>query len=466
MKATQEPAALTLLVIDGDDQHLRFIRSVAESEGVQVYCARTGEGGWGLFRQNRPHAVLLDLALPDMDGMELLQRMVEADPGADVAMMSGQYSTRSAVEAIQKGAADYLKKPIDVRQLQDRMARLLQERRRRRHADWLEQGVVETFRFEGIIGRSAPMLQIFDRIRRIGPRFQTVLVTGATGTGKELAARALHGAGASSAKPLLTCNCSAITETLVETELFGHVRGAFTGATADRLGLFEHADGGTLFLDEIGELSLSAQAKLLRVLQHKEVQRVGSPVVRKVDVRIIAATNRELRSLVAEKLFREDLFYRLSMFEINLPRLADRREDLPLLHRHFLGKFNREMGLEIHGLTLRAQQLLGRHNWPGNIRELENVIGHACLMATSDVIDVQHLPEYLRREKAPQEDEALMSLAALQRRHARRVLQRVGGNKVKAAEILGISRTTLYGLLDDRRAGSGAGPQPLTDAGD
>src|SRR5581483_2820784 len=238
-------------------------------------------------------------------------------------------------------------------------------------------------------------------------------------------------------------------ETLFESELFGYVKGAFTGAAQDRAGLFEFAHGGTLFMDEIGELPFAAQAKLLRVLQNQEVQRVGSPAVRKVDVRVVAATNRDLRRLVAQKQFRDDLYYRLSMVEIQLPRLTARREDLPLLERHFIESFAAKYKKPVRGITRRAQALLARYSWPGNVRELENILGYACMMADREVVDVRDFPERLRTQAGEQAvpDENMLSLDELDRRHARKVLDRVGGNRVRAAEILGISRATLYRLL-------------------
>ena len=310
--------------------------------------------------------------------------------------------------------------------------------------------LLETSQLESMIGRSPSMLDVLSTIRRIAPHFRTALVTGATGTGKELAAHALHHLSPVSDKTFAVCNCSALTETLYESELFGYVRGAFTGATQDKIGLFEHAQGGTVFLDEIGDMPLAGQAKLLRVLQNHEVQRVGSPVVRRIDVRVIAATNRDLRALTAEKGFREDLFYRLSMVELTLPRLADRKEDLPLLQRHFVEKFAKQFNKPIQGLTRRAQQVLARYHWPGNVRELENVIGNACMMLDGDLINVSDLPEYISASSAADApDEDVLPLKEMQRRYAINVVRRCGGNKVTAANMLGISRNTLYALLKE-----------------
>ena len=313
----------------------------------------------------------------------------------------------------------------------------------------LDLDLIDVYQFEGMIGRSPLMLEVFAKIRRIAPHFQSVLVTGETGTGKELVAKALHRLSPVAAAPFAVCNCSALVETLLESELFGYTRGAFTGATQDKQGIFEYANGGTVFLDEVGELPLAAQAKLLRVLQNHEVQRVGSPATRHVDVRVIAATHRDLRSMVAEGTFREDLFYRLSVVEISVPRLAQRKEDLPLLQRHFLEKYSTRYKRDITGITRRAQTRLAAHHWPGNVRELENVISGSCIMCISSLIDLQDLPEILRTSAptAEFEDDELMTLDRMQQRYLLRVLNLVGGNKAKAAEILGVGRNTVYQML-------------------
>jgi transcriptional regulator with PAS, ATPase and Fis domain len=302
------------------------------------------------------------------------------------------------------------------------------------------------------------MLDVFSSLRRVAPHFRTVLVTGPTGTGKELVARALHNLSPVAAGPFAVCNCSAIVETLVESELFGYVRGAFTGATKDKIGVFEYGNHGTVFLDEIGEFSLTAQGKLLRVLESQEIQRIGSPVPRPIDVRVIAATNRNLRAMVRDGTFREDLYYRLAMVEISLPRLMDRREDLPLLERYFLERFAAEYKKPLTGITRRAQTRMAIYSWPGNIRELENVIGNACMMADGPLIDIGDLPEPVRGQSGDVtgQDEILMSVQELQKRHVMRVLEHVGGNKSQAAEILGISRATIYQLLADAKVANGS----------
>jgi DNA-binding NtrC family response regulator len=388
--------------------------------------------------------------MPGIDGMELLDRIVEWDSAIEVVLLSSEYSTERAVEAITKGACDYLTKPISAAVLRERIGTLIALANTRIRTSQLSSEMLSTSRFGEIVGSSAPMLEVYSRIRRIGPHFRIALITGATGTGKELVARALHKYSPVNSKPFIVCNCAAIVETLFESELFGYVRGAFTGAMQDRAGFFEAADGGTLFMDEIGEIPLHLQSKLLRVLQNSEIQRVGSHALRKVDVRVIAATNRDLRELANKKLFREDLFFRLSMLEIKLPTLAERKEDLPLLQKFFLDQFAAQLGRSVKGLTRRAQSVLSRYFWPGNIRELQNVIGHACMMSAGDMIDLPDLPEYLHSRESAREGQGLLTLEEVEKRHVHSVLTQVGGNKQEAAEILGISRATIYRILSQK----------------
>ena len=397
--------------------------------------------------------------MPKLNGMEILERILAFAPMTDVVLMTGQYTTESAVEAIQKGASDYLPKPISVDKLRARIDKLADDARRAERALQLNIESAGLLSFEDMVGRSVQMLEVYTRVRRVAPHFRTALITGPTGTGKEMVAHALHRLSPATSGPFVVCNCSAIVETLLESELFGHLKGAFTGADKDKVGMFEYAHGGTLFLDEIGEMPVQMQAKLLRVLQNQEIQRVGSPATKRVDVRVVAATHRDLRSLVGKQHFREDLYYRLAMVEIKLPPLVERAEDLPLLERFFLEKFAKQYNKPVASLTRRAQIVLARHGWPGNVRELENVIGHACMMSDGSFIDVGDLPDYLGQPgdstaRPAFDDDATLTLEELERRHARRVLDRVGGNKVRAAEVLGVSRTMLYRLLSGKEAGS------------
>ena len=442
--------SLRLVVIDDDPKNLKFVNFILANTGLEIHTASEPQEGLDLIHRLRPQVVLTDLVMPGVKGMELLQKIVEFDPGIDVILMTGYYSTESAVEAIQKGAADYFPKPFSPEKLRQRIGLIVEEAKRRQRSSTLENELLENFQFEGIIGRSPLMLDLFSKIRRVAPHFRSVLITGPTGAGKELVAKALHQLSGS-VKRFVAVNCSSITESLAESELFGHVKGSFTGANQDKVGVFEYADGGTAMLDEIGEMPLPMQAKLLRVLQNHEVQRVGSPAVTKVDVRVVAATNRDLREMSRHGKFREDLYFRLSAVELKVPSLAERPEDLPLLERHFLKAFAAHYNKAVSGLTRRAQTVLARYPWPGNIRELQNVIEHACMMTESDVIDVRDLPERVQNQAAAADAdyEVLMSIDQLERRHAQRVLDHVGGNKVRAAEILGISRTHLYQLLKE-----------------
>ena len=443
----------TLLAIDDDPQNLELIRETLEQKSLQVITNDNPEAGFASFLKARPRIVLLDLVMPNVSGMELLERMLAVDPGLDVILVTAHYSAESAVEAIQKGACDYLTKPLDIEKLRGRIGALLADAEQRRKTLRLDQELVDAYKFEGIVGRSPLILEVFAKVRRIAPHFRTVLVTGATGTGKELVAQALHRLSQSARGRFVVCNCSALVDTLMESELFGHVRGAFTGAVQDKAGLFEHADRGTIFLDEVGELSPSAQAKLLRVLQNRQIQRVGSVTPRDIDVRVIAATHRNLKAMVRDGQFREDLYYRLAVIEIPLPPLSSRREDMPLLVRHFVEKFAAEYGKEISGLARRAQTRLATYPWPGNIRELENVIGNACMMVEGDLIDIDDLPERFRKPLSEEifADTDLLSLEEVQRRHVLRVLEGVGGNKARAAEVLGIGRATIYQILSRMR---------------
>lgn len=446
MPKTDNPL-LTLLAIDDEPHVLELIAETLAQEGLEIITADEPAAGLSLFFARRPHVVITDFMMPTMNGMELLQKIVEADPGAEVILMTANYSTDLAVEAIQKGACDFITKPLDLEKLRGRVKQLMAEAAMRRHTLELEQELLANCDVEGIVGKSPLILDALARLKRVAPHFRTVLLTGPTGTGKELAARALHRFSPASAKTFAVCNCSAIVETLFESELFGYVRGAFTGATQDKVGLFEFANGGTVFLDEVGELPLGAQAKLLRVLQNQEVQRVGSPLARKVEVRVVAATNRDLRTMVAEKRFRDDLYYRLAMVEITLPRLAERKEDLPLLQRHFMERFAVQYNKQITGITRRALAVLARYSWPGNIRELENVIGSACMLAGGPSLDIGDFPAHIQAGNASDPEDNMVSLETVEHRHVLRVLAKLEGNKNRAAEVLGISRGTLYSIL-------------------
>jgi DNA-binding NtrC family response regulator len=471
-KMSQAKTMVSIVIIDDNPRSLEFVAAALAHEGVEIFSASDPEEGLDLVYSHRPQIVMTDLVMPNMSGLDVLDRIMEFDSSTEVILMTAHYTTETAVEAIRKGAADYLNKPVSLALLRDRVGRLIDTALQRQSILKVDDDLMRAAQFEGIVGRSPQMWEVFSRIRRIAPHYRTALITGETGTGKDLVAQAIHKLSKASGK-FVVLNCSAVVETLFESELFGHVRGAFTGADRDKPGLFEHANGGTLFLDEIGDMPLATQAKLLRVLQNQEVQRVGSLTAQKIDVRVVAATNKDLRQAIAEKRFREDLFYRLSMVEIHIPPLAERMEDLALLTRHFVEKFARQYNKPVRGLTQRAQIVMNRYNWPGNVRELENVIGHACMMAMGEMIDAGDLPPSLQqaaagateaktasKEGAPAssatptgEGATGLTFEEHERQLLTQALAQSGGNQSKAARQLRIGRDALrykmkkYGLL-------------------
>jgi DNA-binding NtrC family response regulator len=454
-----ELSEVTIVIIDDHEGILELLSTALAREGVRIITASDPEEGIEAVFREHPQIVLTDLVMPGLSGLDVLDRIAEFDPAIDVILMTAHYTSESAVEAIRRGAADYLNKPIPIALLRERISKLVAAVRARQRAAALESDLGEGAKFEGMVGHGAAMWEMFSRIRRVAPHFRTVTITGETGTGKELAARALHNLSPVRSGRFVVINCSAVVETLFESELFGHARGAFTGATQDKMGLFEFADKGVIFLDEIGDMPMGTQAKLLRALQNQEVTRVGSLTPRKVDVRAIAATHRDLRAAVAAREFREDLFYRLSMVEIHVPPLSERKEDLRLLTRHFVEKFAAQYGKTIRGLTQRCQIVLARHDWPGNIRELENVLGYACMMVLGETVDIQDLPEYLRSacqkangpELAPLVPEG--SLEGHEKRLLAEAMATAAGNQSEAARALRIGRDALryklkkHGLL-------------------
>ncbi len=419
--------------------------------GLPVAVLRAGDPveGMKFYLDFLPQMVLLDSGLDD--GEVSLHDMFAGDSALEIVLMTDHWTPTAALDAVRRGASDLLTKPLDPAKVRQLVSILIAQADTRRRTQELDNELLAVYQFQGMVGRSPRMLEVFSRVRRVAPLFQTALITGTTGTGKELIAKALHNLSPRSHEKFVVCNCSALTETLLESQLFGHVKGAFTGASHDRAGLFEYANFGTLFLDEIGELSLVAQAKLLRILQSQELQRVGSPVSSTIDVHVIAATNRDVREVTSKGEFRKDLFYRMSMIEIELPPLADRKEDLPLLQQHFLRYFSTKYGKKLSGISRRAQILLTRHSWPGNVRELENVIGNACMMAQGKIVGEADLPDAIRAPIAtPNKGIGFMTLEEAQIRHVDYVLKLVDGNKARAAEVLGVSRATIYGMLARR----------------
>jgi DNA-binding NtrC family response regulator len=453
-----------LLVVDDDRAILTLIGTIALAEGFDVATTVSGEDAMTQLRERPSDLVLVDLRMPGITGIDVLRAIREANPRVKVVLMTGFGTIDTAVEAVKLGAMDFLTKPFDLTRLRQLLATVREEAEQRRAVLALEGDVAQRLEFCGMVGRGAAMQEVFGLIRRLAPHVRTALITGETGTGKELVARALHKMGPRSAKRFITVNCSAVVETLFESELFGHIRGAFTGATDHKAGLFELADGGTLFLDEVGELPPSVQAKLLRVIEEGEVQRVGSLEPRKVDVRLVAATNRDLRAAVASGRFRNDLYYRLNIVEIKLPPLRDRREDIPYLTAAFIRNFSQGFNKPLVGLTPGAERMLGEARWDGNVRQLRNVIERACILAESDFVTESDLAgsmlEQMQAAPAPgvRPDAAPAGaplppgspapLAEIERDHIVRTLQQVKGNKAVAARLLGISRRAFYRQLE------------------
>jgi DNA-binding NtrC family response regulator len=454
-KAVEDAArksSLTPCILDDDPAQLEMLAALIADMGYESIVTSRAEEALRLVQDGRCRLVLADVHMPGMDGYEFLDRALRSDPGIHVIIMTGEYTLESALDAVRRGATDFLPKPIDrvrLKRTLDDVAALYDQRRRVRE---LEEQLLKDLEFHGIVGKSPAMLEVFDFTRKVARHYTNVLLIGATGTGKELVARAIHQISPVSQQKLAVCNCSALVDTLLESQLFGHLRGSFTGATDTRPGLFEFANNGTVFLDEVGETSLPMQAKLLRVIQNREIQRVGSPEVRQINVRLIAATNRDLRAEVLAGRFREDLFYRLSSIQIRIPPLTERLEDIPLLVQFFLKKYNQAYGKTISGLTRRAQATLLQHAWPGNVRELENVISSACITAGGDFIDLGDLPEGLQHRgprTAEGDDWRPLSLEEMRKVHIHRVLDMCQGNRLRAAQVLGIGRTSLYRYLKD-----------------
>ena len=468
---TQRPR---LLVVDDDRAILTLIGTIALAEGFDVATTVSGEDAMKQIRHRPVDLVLLDLRMPGITGLDVLRSIREINPRVKVVLMTGYGTIDTAVEAVKLGAMDYLTKPFDLPRLRQLLSTAREEAEQRRAVLTMEGDLAQRLEFCGMVGRGPAIQEVFGMIRRLAPHVRTVLVTGETGTGKELVARALHKLGPRSTKRFITVNCSAVVETLFESELFGHVRGAFTGATENKAGLFEVADGGTLFLDEVGELPAAVQAKLLRVLEEGEVQRVGSLEPRKIDVRLIAATNRDLRAEVAAGRFRNDLYYRLNIVEIKLPPLRERREDVPYLTAAFVRSFSQRFNKPLVGLTPGAERLLSDARWDGNVRQLRNVIERACILAEGDFVSEADLagsmqelhmeplvppapvallphprydvpPQHGAYGRSPAEPAPLVEV---ERDHIVRTLQQVRGNKAVAARLLGISRRAFYRQLE------------------
>lgn len=437
-----------ILIVDDSHDMLEVLRRHLSDFGHNTFQASNVMDAVDILKGSKPDLLITDLQMPGVNGMQLVKYASENFPDLPVLVITGYPSVENAVDAVKSGAIEYLVKPFTKAELEAAVNKALLPTR------GLQQNILKgdtktsTLTYHGIIGQSDALEKTIDLIERIKDNKVTVLINGESGTGKELVARAIHYSGKFAKSPFIAVNCGGIPENLLESELFGYTKGAFTGADSSRAGFFQAADGGTIFLDEIGNASLQVQQRLLRVLQEKEVVMIGSTKPQKIDLRVIAATNGDLLEMSAKGTFREDLYYRLNVVNIETPPLRNRKDDIPLLANYFMGKFGREFNKPKLKITPKAMELLMRYNWPGNIRELENTI-QRCIIMADDEIGVDQLPDYLKMAAPKTEDHSntFQTLAEVEKKHIQKVLAAVNNNKTKAAEILGIDRKTLRGKL-------------------
>jgi len=437
-----------ILVVDDEKIMQDSCSRILTKEGYSVSISECGEDAIEKFDTDPFDLVLLDLKMPGLGGIETLRRLKEMEPGITILIMTGYPSIETAVKAIKLGAYDYITKPFSPDSLRIAINRALERKSLVIENHHLRKQLKAKNEADTTVGQSEAMRNIYELVRRTAPTDSTVLITGESGTGKELIAQAIHDYSLRAEREFITVDCSSLVETLLESELFGHVKGSFTGAIQAKYGSFELANGGTFFFDEIGNLSLDIQAKLLRVIQEKEIRPVGSERTIRVDVRIIAATNQDLREATLQKSFREDLFYRLNVVPIHLPPLRERKEDIPLLVNHFLKKYNKKREILISSVAPETMKLLSDYNWPGNIRELENAIERALILEDGDTLLPRCFP-WLAHHKQTKSYAAaaggkIYSLEELEKQHIRRVLEETNNHKGRAASLLGIDRKTLY----------------------
>ncbi len=445
-----------ILVIDDEQGNREALTLLLKGAGYQVRSAGSGEEALSILRQTTFDIVITDLFLPGVSGIDILKQVKNDAPDTNVIVITGQGSAETAVEAMKQGAFDYITKPLNFEELKVQINKALEKTRLLAENLYLRQQLRGKYKFDRIIGNSSAMQQVFNRMERIVHTDSTILILGESGTGKELVAKAIHYNGARKDKPFIVINCGAIPSELLESELFGHIRGAFTGAVADKPGKFELANNGTIFLDEIGTMPIHLQMKLLRVLQEHEVERIGSGKKLKLNVRVISATNADLEEEVKQGNFREDLYYRLNVIPIHLPPIRDRREDIPLLVRHFLQKSCREINRPLMTITPGAMQSLQNYDWPGNVREMENVVERTVALTIGDVIESRDLPPNIIAKEledaskgfsAPKiPEEGINMAAAVEAIERAMIIEAMGmahGVKARAAALLSINRTTL-----------------------
>jgi two-component system, NtrC family, response regulator HydG len=449
-----DPAALRLLIIDNDEGHAQAVAESLERVGYHCTVATSGSEGARLIERERFDIVLTDLMMNDLDGLEILARAKNDLPDAEVILVTGHGTVPSAVTAMQQGAFNYLLKPLDIKQLRAVVEKAADSVRLRLTNAELNRRLDEKFGFEGVVGSSPGMNNVINLLKRIAPTNATVLIQGATGTGKELVAQAIHQNSPRKNKPFVPLNCAALSENILESELFGHIRGAFTDASFDRVGKFEYAHGGTLFLDEVGDMPMATQIKLLRVLESGEITRVGSNDPTKVNVRLLSATNRQLEQQIEAGTFRSDLYHRLKVVTVTLPRLVERSQDIPLLIEHFMKQFAKRHQKVIKSMSTAARRRLLAYDWPGNVRELRNTIESMVVVDYDGVLDWDDLPSELADRPAPDSpagapastDDGLVgkTLIEIERHYLVETLKLTGGNREEAAGLLGIGERTLY----------------------
>jgi len=440
-----------ILIVDDESTIRETLSLILSEEGYQCHTAGHGEQALEMVKESGYDLIVTDLKMPRMGGLDLLKEVKKIAPKTSVMIITAYATLESAIQALRLGAYDYIIKPLDFDDVILRIRRLMEHRELVNENEFLRQEVQEKFSFSNIIGESPQMKEVFRLIEKVAGTKGNVLITGKSGTGKELVARAIHYNSPRKKKRFVAINCGAIVDNLMESELFGHKKGSFTGAVRDKEGYFKVADGGTLFLDEVGEIPLHLQVKLLRAIETGEFIPVGDTTPVKVDVRIIAATNRDLEKEVEKGNFREDLFYRLNVIEIKLPPLNERQEDIPLLVHHFLEKYNKELNRQVKGVDEETMRILRNYEWKGGIRELENVIERALILCENDIITKNDLPPNLTRQEPPPDIPAKLkeAVASFEREHISRILKSTQGDKEQAAQILGISLSSLYRKIDE-----------------
>ncbi len=431
-----------ILIVDDEEIMRQSLTDWLKEEGYDVLAVEDGFKALELVQKEDWNVMLLDLKMPKMDGLEVLQEVKKINRDLPVIIITAYATIDTAVTAMKAGAYDYIVKPFHPEELAILIKKIIEHQNLVKENIILRKELRQRYQFHDIIGKSPKMQAVFELIRTVAPTKSTVLIQGESGTGKELVARAIHEASPRSFAPFVALACGALPETLLEAELFGYEKGAFTGAVAQKKGKVELADGGTLFLDEVSDISLKTQVDLLRFLQEREFRRLGGTEIIKVDVRVIAATNRNLKKLVDEGKFRDDLFYRLNVITITIPPLRERKEDLSLLIQHFIEKFSVETGKKIEKISEPAMHILLNYDWPGNVRELENAIEHAVVITQENIIRPEHLPDFLKKREA--KSISGKSLQEVEKEHIINILKESEGNIRRAAEVLGINRVTLY----------------------